>query len=138
MWILWVMLTSHTQMKSKGTQLGFTLLEVMVALLVVAVTLGGTLKVMENSARNSTRLVNKTFANWVAMNQMTKLRISKEWPKFGEVKGDDEMSDRTWKWVQKTIKTEDENLKRIEISVWSDGKQDVDPDVTMVGFLPKP
>ncbi len=120
--------------KSKG----FTLLEVMVALFVVAVALGGVIKVMGNSAVNSSRLSNKTFAQWVALNQIAELRINKEWPKFGEEKGDQEMADRDWRWLQKIIKTEDDNLKRVEVSVWSANDGDIDPLATVVGFLANP
>lgn len=118
--------------------LGFTLLEVMVALLIVAVSLGGAVKVIGNAAANSSRMNNKTFANWVALNQMAKLRITKEWPKFGEVKGDDEMAGRKWVWSQESIKTDDDNIRRIELSVWSEDEKKSAPFVTLVGFLPKP
>ena len=117
---------------------GFTLLEVMVALLIVAVAMGGAIKVMGNAARNTTRLVDKTFANWVALNQIAELRIKSDWPKLGELKGEQEMSDRNWKWLQTTIKTDDENIKRVEVSVWAETDVDVDPYVTVVGFLAKP
>ena len=125
-------------MKKKSS--GFTLLEVMVALFIVAVAMGGAIKVMGNAAQNTTRLVDKTFANWVALNQMAKLRLNSEWPKVGDVKGDEEMSQRKWRWLQKTIKTEDKNIKRIELSVWAetDNDNDVGPYVTIVGFLAKP
>ncbi len=117
---------------------GFTLLEVMVALFIVAVAMGGAIKVMGNAAQNSSRLVDKTFANWVALNRVAELRLKSDWPKLGEVKGNQEMSGRKWKWLQKTIKTEDEKIKRIELSVWADSDNDVDPYVTVVGFLAKP
>jgi len=81
----------------------------MVALLVVAVSLGGAVKVIGNAANNASRMNNKVFANWVALNQIAKLRIAKEWPKFGEQKGDSEMDDKK-----------------------------SSPFVTVVGFLPKP
>lgn len=124
---------------NKTAEKGFTLLEVMVALLVLAVALGGTLKVMENAASNSIRLTDKTFANWVAMNKLEELRIMDEWPRIGSKStGSDEMSGRKWDWLQETIKTDDENLKRIEISVWPDKQKDEDPVVTLVGFLAKP
>ena len=127
---------SHRTTTNK--QAGFTLLEVMVALLVVAVALGGAVKVIGNAAANSTRLNNKTFANWVALNQIAELRISKAWPKIGEQKGDSQMSGRKWAWVQKSIKTDDDNIRRIEMSVWSEKDQKSSPFVTVVGFLPKP
>ena len=117
---------------------GFTLLEVMVALFIVAIALGGVIKVMGNAASNSSRLSSKTFAQWVGLNQLTKLRLSDKWPKLGEIKGNDEMADQEWRWVQKTVKTEDENVKRIELSVWRKTDVDVDPYVTVVGFLANP
>lgn len=120
------------------SNMGFTLLEVMVALFIVAVAMGGAIKVIENSAQNASRLTNKTFANWVAINKITELRLSKEWPKLGKVNGESEMSDRTWKWVQHTIKTDDENVKRVELSVWGEVDEDLDPFVTVVGFLTQP
>jgi len=118
---------------------GFTLLEVMVALFVVAVALGGVIKVMGSAAQNSSRLTNKTFAQWVALNKITELKIQQEWPKFGDSKGEKEMADQKWRWVQKTIKTADENVKRIELSVWgSEESEDASPLITAVGFLAKP
>ena len=125
-------------LSNKEKQKGFTLLEVMVALLVIAVSLGGAVKVIGNAANNASRMNNKAFANWVALNQIAKLRIAKEWPKFGEQKGDSEMAGRKWIWSQKSIKTDDDNIRRIEMSVWSEDDQKSSPFVTVVGFLPKP
>lgn len=124
---------------SRNKSKGFTLLEVMVALFVVAIALGGVIKVMGSAARNSSRLSDRTFAQWVALNELAELRIKKEWPKLGETKGDQEMVDRKWNWVRKTIKTDDANIKRVELSVWSvGGKSGADPVVTVVGFLVRP
>lgn len=119
-------------------QKGFTLLEVMIALFIVAVALGGVIKVMGNAAANSSRLTSRTFAQWVALNQIAKLKINKEWPSLGEEKGDDEMAGQKWKWVQKAVKTEDENIKRIEVSVWNINDTTSSPYVTTVGFLANP
>lgn len=119
-------------------QSGFTLLEVMVALLIVAVALGGAVKVIGNAAANTSRMNNKTFANWVALNQIAELRIGDAFPKIGEVKGKSEMAGRKWAWVQKCIKTDDDDIRRVEMSVWSEQDQKSSPFVTVVGFLPKP
>lgn len=122
-------------MVSKKTK-GFTLLEVMVALFVVAIALGGVIKVMGNAARNSSRLSDRTFAQWVALNELAELRIKKSWPKLGEVKGEQDMVDRKWNWVQKTIKTADAKVRRVELSVWvPEERTGSDPVVTVVGFL---
>ena len=126
------------QRNYKSSQRGFTLLEVMVALLIVAVALGGAVKVIGNAAANSSRMNNKTFANWVALNQIAELRISNAWPKLGEMKGDSEMAGRKWAWEQKSIKTDDDNIRRVEVSVWSEDDKKSSPFTTVVGFLPKP
>ena len=122
----------------KNNNTGFTLLEVMVALFVVAIALGGVIKVMGTAAQNSSRLSDRTFAQWVALNQIASLKITKEWPKFDEVTGEAEMASRKWKWVQKTIKTEDKNIKRVEVSVRPAGDDNENPFATVIGFLARP
>lgn len=123
---------------SKKSQSGFTLLEIMIALLIVAVALGGAIKSMGNSASNSIALSDKAFAQWVGMNQFTRLRLSGEWPKPGESKGEEEMAHRKWAWVQKISKTEEKKVNRVEISVWDSANKDVDPTTNIVGFLAQP
>lgn len=123
----------------RKTNRGFTLLEVMIALFVIAVALGGVIKVMGNAAANTTRLSNKTFAQWVALNQIAKLQIGNQWPRFGSDKGEEEMANQEWRWLQKTIKTSDANVKRIELSVWNkNDDSSASPYVTIVGFLANP
>lgn len=129
-----------TSLKMKNNN-GFTLLEVMIALFVIAVALGGVIKVMGNAALNTTRLSNKTFAQWVGLNQIAKLQIGNQWPAYGEEKGKAEMANQKWRWIQKTIKPDNESkvIKRIELSVWNENDDSsATPYVTIIGFLKKP
>jgi len=119
-------------------QISYDNLEVMVALLVVALALGGAVKVIASAASNTTRMNDRTFANWVALNQIAELRILNEWPKVGSQDGDSEMGGRNWVWEQESIATDDENIRRIEVSVWLEGDTKSSPFVTVEGFLPKP
>ena len=119
-------------------QSGFTLIEVMIALMIVAVALGGAVKAMGNAASNSSALADKTFAQWVGLNQFARLKLSGEWPRPGEQKGDEEMAHRKWLWVQKIIKTEDKNVNRVEISVSDAVHEDEGISAKIVGFLAKP
>ncbi|MET0333610.1 MAG: type II secretion system minor pseudopilin GspI [Rhizobacter sp.] len=52
---------------------GFTLIEVMVALAIVAVTLGAGIKAAGALADNSQRLIEVTSAQWCAENQLNEL-----------------------------------------------------------------
>jgi len=137
--LMQVALSKRNMILKRKTNNGFTLLEVMIALFVIAVALGGVIKVMGNAAINSSRLSNKTFAQWVALNRIAKLQIGNQWPKFGTDKGEDEMASQEWRWVQKTIKTSDKNVKRIELSVWNkNDDSSAAPYITVVGFLANP
>lgn len=127
-----------TQRRKIKYQSGFTLLEIMIALLIVAVALGGAIKSMGNAASNSISLSDKAFAQWVGMNQFTRLRLSGAWPKSGETKGDEEMAHRKWSWVQKISTTPEKKVNRVEISVWNSADEDIDPTANIVGFLAQP
>ena len=118
---------------------GFTLIEVMVALLIIAVSLSGAVKVMGNGAHNASLLSQKTFAQWVGLNQLTAVKLKGTWLKTGESKGKVEMANQKWQWVQKVIKTEIDNVNRLEISVYSMPRTRGDnPQATVVGFFAKP
>jgi general secretion pathway protein I len=63
---------------------GFTLLEVLVALAVVAITLGAGLRAAGSLTDNAARLSDVIAAQWCADNQLTTLRLSRVFPGPGE------------------------------------------------------
>jgi general secretion pathway protein I len=63
---------------------GFTLIEVMVALAIVAITLGAGIKAAGALTNNAQRLADATAAQWCADNQLTGLRLSKLTPPIGD------------------------------------------------------
>ncbi len=63
---------------------GFTLIEVMVALAIVAITLGAGIKAAGALTNNTQRLADATAAQWCADNQLTGLRLSKLTPPIGD------------------------------------------------------
>ncbi|HWH83875.1 MAG TPA: type II secretion system minor pseudopilin GspI [Burkholderiaceae bacterium] len=63
---------------------GFTLIEVMVALAIVAITLGAGIKAAGALTDNTQRLADATAAQWCADNQLTGLRLSKLTPPIGD------------------------------------------------------
>jgi len=63
---------------------GFTLIEVMVALAIVAITLGAGIKAAGALTNNAQRLADATAAQWCADNQLTDLRLSGQPPPIGD------------------------------------------------------
>ena len=64
--------------------LGFTLIEVLVALAIVAVTLGAGIKAAGALSNNAVRLAEVSEAQWCADNQLTALKLSKQYPGVGD------------------------------------------------------
>ncbi|WP_245688338.1 type II secretion system minor pseudopilin GspI [Thiohalomonas denitrificans] len=118
-------------------QTGFTLLEVLVALAVLALALGTLIKVGGDNANNAAYLRDKTFAHWVAMNRISELRLEEQWPATGRRRGDSEMGNREWHWEAEISATSDKAIRRIEVSIFP-LEQRENPLVRRIGFLPEP
>jgi len=65
-------------------QRGFTLLEVLVALLIVCTALGAALRAMGSLTQNSDGLRTNMMAVWSAENRMVQVRLAKVWPAPGK------------------------------------------------------
>jgi len=99
---------------------GFTLIEVMVALTIIAISLGALLSSSGTQANSVGYLKVKTLAHWVAVNELTQMRIAKEFPGTGKKNGDTKMADKTWYWTRVTKKTEDKNARQVTFTVYKD------------------
>lgn len=99
---------------------GFTLIEVMVALTIIAISLGALLSTSGSQASNVTYLKQKTLAHWVAVNELTQIRIGKEFPDVGDKKGSTKMAGFEWHWVRTTKKTEDPNALEVTFTLYTD------------------
>ena len=79
---------------------GFTLLEVLIALVIVSLSAGALLGSITSSASNVSYLRDKTMAEWVALNQLTEIRIAQQAPATGKRTGYSEMGGMRWQWEQ--------------------------------------
>lgn len=96
---------------------GFTLIEVMVALVVIALALGGLIASGGSYAKNAAYLREKTVAMWVAHNRLIEFQLENPWPDTDKTNGNTEMAGADWRWEILVQETPDENLRRIDISV---------------------
>jgi general secretion pathway protein I len=118
---------------------GFTLLEVIVALAVIAFSLAAAASAVSGSARNASGLQQRTYAHWVAMNKMAELQIDKKWPSLRTTRGSMLMARHEWFWSMKVSKTPDgkDLLRRVDIMVRPE-EDDESPLATVTGFVGRP
>jgi general secretion pathway protein I len=118
-------------------QNGFTLLEVMVALAVIAFSLAAAVGAVTSNTRNASGLQQRTYAHWVAMNKMAELHVAHQWPATRTTRGSTLMAQHEWFWESKVSATEDKTVRRVEISVKAD-EDDENSLVTLTGFVGQP
>ena len=122
-------------MRRRGAR-GFTLVEVLVALMVVAIGLAALMTSVSGAARTSGYLRDKTLAQWIALNRLAEVRLNTN--KFGTNLDTAEVNfaARTWHYDTRYFDTSVATMKRIVIRVWAgDAKTKGNPLVEVTGFL---
>jgi len=118
---------------------GFTLLEVMVALAIVALTLGAIIRASGLYAGNAAYLKQKTLAQWIAQNKAVEYQVREAFPRPGRDEGRVSFADHEWRWQVKISATDDSRLRRLDIGVApADRDPETDPVATLVAFVGKP
>lgn len=105
---------------SYKTNKGFTLIEVLVALAIIALSLGAIITSSGSQASQAAYLKQKTIAHWVALNEITQMQINKDWPDLGDHDGSTEMANHQWYWIRTVKKTEDANSRQVVYEIFSD------------------
>jgi len=117
---------------------GFTLIEVMVALAVITIGLAAVIKTVSSTTTNSIHLRDKTFAYWVAQNQLAEIELTAGSPKKGFTDGEEEMAGVTWYWTRKIDGTEDPDTNRVEVSVRKDKDKSAENYATLITLVFSP
>ncbi|NGZ06391.1 MAG: type II secretion system minor pseudopilin GspI [Magnetococcales bacterium] len=117
---------------------GFTLLETVAALAVLAVALAASLRVAAEQTRNAAYLRDRTLAHWVALNQAAERRVRREWPEPGVVRGMESLAEQEWHWTVLVSTTPESHMRRMEILVRTTPKESSEPLARLEAFLVKP
>jgi general secretion pathway protein I len=94
---------------------GFTLLEVLIALAIVAMAVSALLGTVTSSASNVLYLKEKTMAEWVALNRLTEIRIAQAMPDPGRRTGNSELGGMRWQWEEEVSELPIKGMWRIEV-----------------------
>jgi general secretion pathway protein I len=115
---------------------GFTLLEVMVALAIAALSLTAVTAAMSQMVDAANSMKERTYASWIAQNKIAELRLSNVVPEVSEDSGEVEYAGLEWSWRSTISETGVENLFRVDVAV-----SFVDSDATIrtvTGFIGEP
>ena len=124
--------------KASRAARGFTLVEVMVALAIVAIAVPALLFTLDQQIDGTAYLRDRSLAQLVASNRLAELRLALRGGQGrlqGALGGREELAGRDWFWRVQTIATEVPGLSRVEIRV-RDGEREETPALyTLVAFL---
>lgn len=112
---------------------GFTLLEVLIALAILAIVMVSAIKITAENIKNLWYLENKTLAAIIAGNHAVQLRLDKEKPENQD--GWDQMAGRRWYWQIKRSTGAVAGVWRYRIEVFLEG--DKSPYFSLISDVTK-
>lgn len=97
---------------------GFTLLEVLVALVIVGTALGASLRAIGSLTQNNSDLRAAMMAAWSAENRLSQIRLAHEWPALGQRRFDCPQGDFHLVCEENVFATPNPFFRRVEVSVF--------------------
>jgi len=104
--------------RSSAYSSGFTLLEVLVALVIVGTALGASLRAVGSLTQNSAGLRASMMATWSAENRLVQLRLARTYPAIGKQTFECPQGDLKLMCEEAVIATANPRFRRVEVSVY--------------------
>lgn len=111
---------------------GFSLIEVLIALAVVALALLALTRTTSVQVQSFDALRERTLAGWVAADVLTDTRLASAFPATGRSDGRMQLGGRDWRWTRDVQATPNAEIRRIDISVFLEETHA--PSATINGF----
>lgn len=116
-----------------NSQKAFTLLEVLVAMSVLAIGMLTLIKVSSQNTIQTGYLKDKTLAHWVAMNRINEVKLESRWPDKGSSNGTATMANQDWYWRLEVTDygQQNQNVRMLKVDIRQEDKE----DNTLVSFV---
>ncbi len=115
---------------------GFTLIEVMVALVIIGLSLMAVAGKMVQMLNAANTMRDRTYASWIAQNKITELRLANVVPEVSASSGEIDYAGVEWAWRAVVSETDVENLYRVDVTISFPGQDPLMRPVT--GFIGEP
>ena len=109
---MWQQLKNH-QRRNRG----FTLLEVLVALVIIGTALAASLRAVASLTQNSSDLRAAMMATWSAENRLTQIRLGREWPPIGRRDFSCAQAELALRCEEQIYPTPNPAFRRVEVAV---------------------
>lgn len=113
----------HLSIQRSRRTRGFTLIEVLVAMTILAVGCSALVSASASSTHRSAKLREREVGRWIAANHLNTLQALPTWPDLGTKNTEVEMVKQTW-FVRTRTKNEDLGLRRMDIEVRLDADKE--------------
>jgi len=127
-------MNSRSLCRSATPHRGMTLIEVLVALAIVAVSLGAGMKAAGTLVSNTQRLADTLAAQWCADNQLTRLRLEKQFPSVGDSDFTCNQAGQDYTGQQVVRPTPNPNFRRVDVRMLDAAGR---PLLTLTTILPR-
>ncbi len=98
---------------------GFTLIEVLVALVILAITMAAISRTAGSSIRHVDALRSRVVADWVAQNRLALHQARGDWLPTGIQTGEEAQAGQTYPWREEVAATPNPTLRRIVVNVYA-------------------
>ena len=127
---------------SRDDEGGFTLMEVLVALVIFSIMATGFTRYVSDRAKQTAYLTDKTLAIIIASNTITHMQIAGDWPPEGPMAQQTiAMADKNWLVDVNVLNTDEPAIRNLNVSVTlpvdAQDKTEMLPLVTLAGFVGK-
>lgn len=123
--------------KGNSKTAGFTIIEVLVAMAILAVAGVAVVRSTSQHINAISTVKDVTFSSWVAENRMVELQLDNKWPPSNNKKGKMEMAGREWYWRQKVEKVTDDKMRKVTVHVFAN-ENDEESVYELMMFLGDP
>ncbi len=114
---------------------GFTLVEVLVALVIIGTAFAASLRAISSLTKNSWDLRAAMMATWSAENRLSQIRLAQEWPPLGTRSFDCPQAELRLRCQETIVSTPNPSFRRVQVTV-IDGSDENHKIITLSQIVP--